>query len=301
MYMKGQRGFDMKITEVIEREPITLSVETFPPKGDFVVEKFREVAAALAGMKPDFMSVTYSAGGTGNSGRTAELSEIAEKDYGLLCMAHLTSINSIPEEVEASIRNMKSRGIENCLALRGDKVEGKNVQNYLSSLDLIRRLKEEGFCVGAAAYPEGHVACESEEIDLRFLKEKQEAGADFFVTQLSFDNPAIFRFLSRARRMGITKSIHIGIMPMMSKAQITRMIFQCGAALPAPMVRLINKYENNEEDLKKAGIEYAADQLLDLCEHGVDGVHIYMMNKPEIGSSLMETLRDAGYCRGGRI
>ena len=288
----------MKITDILHPDTISLSVETFPPKGDFVEEKFRDVTKALSVMKPDFMSVTYSAGGTGNSGRTAELSEIAEKEYGLLCMAHLTSINSTPDEVEASLQNMKSRGIENVLALRGDRVEGKQVENYLSSLDLIRRLKDEGFCVGAAAYPEGHVACVSEERDLMFLKEKQETGADFFITQLSFDNPAIFRFLSRARRAGITKSIHIGIMPMMSKAQITRMIFQCGAALPAPMVRLINRYENNEEDLKKAGVEYAANQLMDLCEHGVDGVHIYMMNKPEIGSYLMEALRNAGYCRG---
>ena len=288
----------MKIAEAFQGDHITLSVETFPPKGDFPEEKFREVANALVGLKPDFMSVTYSAGGTGNSGRTAVLAEMAAKEYGLTSMAHLTSINSAESEISATIADMKARGIENVLALRGDKVPGKEVEHPVESPELIRRLKTEGFCVGAAAYPEGHVRCESMEKDVLFLKKKQDAGADFFVTQLSFDNSAIFRFLSRARREGITVPITIGIMPMMSKAQIMRMVFTCGAALPAAMVRTIGRFEDNEEDLKKAGLEYAANQLLDLCEHGVDGVHIYMMNKPEVGRYLMEILRNAGYCRG---
>lgn len=287
----------MRVSDIFEQRKQPFSVETFPPKGDYPMEKFRKVCGALKELKPEFMSVTYSAGGSGNSGRTAVLAQMAKEEYGLNSVAHLTCINSTDEEIRAVVEDMKARGIENVLALRGDLIKGKDpvINHYPSAVNLIPLLKDAGFCVGAATYPEGHVACESLDADIRYLKEKEDAGADFFTTQLCFENDAIFRFLSKCRRAGVTKPITIGIMPMLSKEQVEKMIFTCGASLPAEMVRIMARYEDKPEDLRKAGIEYAADQLLDLCRHGVDGIHVYMMNQPDIGNTLFDILRSAGY------
>lgn len=221
------------------RQPV--SFEIFPPKGDLTLETAHEVAAELADLLPDFVSVTYSAGGSGNRQATADASE-----------------------AEGPFRFAK---------------------------DLVMRLADEGFCVGAAAYPEGHIECTDFRASVAHLKQKQDAGACFFVTQLFFDNAYFYRFREAADAAGITVPIACGVMPFLGKAQIQRMVFMCGASLPSPIIKLLAKYEDDAAALRAAGIEYACAQLVDLQEHGADGLHVYTMNQPDIARACAGALR----------
>ena len=185
--------------------------------------------------------------------------------------------------------------MENILALRGDLPAGateddKPASDYAYARDLIPELVDAGFCVGAAAYPEGHIACEDLNLSVEHLKQKQDAGASFFVTQLFFDNECFYRFRELADKAGITVPITAGIMPFMGKSQISRMVFMCGASLPSPVIKILAKYENDPESLQAAGVDYAARQLCDLKEHGADGLHLYTMNRPAIAATIMERL-----------
>lgn len=281
----------MRITEVFGNDRIPLSFEVFPPKGELPLEEAREVLASLAELDPAFVSVTYSAGGGGNTGRTAEIAQMGAEELGLTTMAHLTCMGASEQDVEAAIANMKERGIENVLALRGDPVPGKEAHDFRFAKDLIPRLREAGFCVGAAAYPEGHVSTLDLDEDVRHLKEKQDAGAQFLVTQLFFDNRFAYRFLDKCRAARIRIPITFGIMPFMSKSQVSRMIFMCGASLPSPLVKLLARWEDDPVGLRKAGIEYACTQLEGLAKHGVDGVHLYSMNRPDVAREIAQTIR----------
>ena len=197
------------------------------------------------------------------------------------------------ESIAAAVSDMKGRGIRNVLALRGDLPEGYKPGDFKLAKDLIPRLTEAGFCVGAAAYPEGHIDCDSMRLNVEHLKQKEDAGAEFFVSQLFFDNEYFYRFREQAEAAGIRKPITAGIMPFMSKAQISRMVFMCGASLPSPIIKLLARYENDPASLRQAGIEYACRQLTDLQEHGVDGLHVYTMNNPEIARAAMCALKVA--------
>jgi methylenetetrahydrofolate reductase (NADPH) len=189
--------------------------------------------------------------------------------------------------------DLKGRGIQNVLALRGDIPKGETPKEFHLAKDLIPILKENGFTVGAAAYPEGHIECEHLWENIEHLKQKQDAGADFFVTQLFFDNRVLYRFLHDAKTAGITAPITCGIMPFLGKSQIQRMVFMCGASLPSPIIKLLAKYEDNPEGLRRAGIDYANKQLKELLNYGVDGLHIYTMNHPDIAQANMAALRYA--------
>ena len=271
-----------------------ISFEMFPPKGKLTMEEARDVAASFAELSPDFVSVTHSAAGSGNGRATTEIASMLTHDYGLTSVAHLTCISLTREGLDQKIEEMKTAGIENVLALRGDKPAGSDevpTSDFRHAVDLIPPLVEAGFCVGAAAYPEGHIDCDSLDYDIMYLKEKQEAGASFFVTQLFYDNEVCYRFLDRAEKAGITVPITCGVMPFMSKASISRMVFMCGASLPAPVIKLLARYENDEDGMKQAGIEYACGQLRDLAAHGVDGLHVYTMNRPRVARAAMATLR----------
>ena len=276
------------------KQPI--SFEMFPPKGELSLDRAREVASAFAPLKPDFVSVTYSAGGSGNSGATAKIASMISGDFGIDSVAHLTCISLTHDELRSKIAEMKAAGVENVLALRGDLPAGTDPASaahaeYPYAKDLIPELVDAGFCVGAAAYPEGHITCENFDLSIEHLKQKQDAGASFFVTQLFFDNECCYRFLDKAHAAGITIPITCGIMPFMSKQQISRMVFMCGASLPSPVIKLLAKYENDEEGMRQAGIEYACRQLEDLQSHGVDGLHVYTMNRPSVARATMEALR----------
>jgi methylenetetrahydrofolate reductase (NADPH) len=281
----------MQITQVFGGEGVPLSFEIFPPKGELPLQEAREVLAGLSKLDPAFVSVTYSAGGGGNAGRTAEIAQMGAQEYGITTMAHLTCMGATVQDVDASIADMKTRGIENVLALRGDPIPGKETSDFQYAKDLIPRLREAGFCVGAAAYPEGHADCLDVDQDVKYLKEKQDAGAQFFVTQLFFDNRFAYKFLDKCRAARIRVPITFGIMPFMSKAQVSRMVFMCGASLPSPLVKLLARWEHDPESLRKAGIEYACQQLIGLAQHGVDGLHLYSMNKPDVAREITKTVR----------
>ena len=267
-----------------------LSFEIFPPRGDLTEVEARRVAGELAELNPAFISVTYSAGGSGNSGATTTIASLIQNELGVPSVAHLTCQGLTRAMLEEKIAEMRAAGIKNVLALRGDPRPDAPQGDFSYAADVIPVLREAGFCVGAAAYPEGHVTCTSLEDDIAHLREKQDAGAQFLVTQLFFDNEDFFRFRDLTARAGITAPITCGIMPFMSKNQVSRMIFMCGASLPSPIIRLLNRYEGDDEALRRAGIEYAAAQLRGLRDAGADGLHVYTMNKPAVARAICELL-----------
>ena len=267
-----------------------LSFEIFPPRGDLTEVEARRVAGELAELDPAFISVTYSAGGSGNSGATTKVASLIQNELGVPSVAHLTCQGLTRDMLEEKIAEMRAAGIKNVLALRGDPRPDAPQGDFAYAADVIPVLREAGFCVGAAAYPEGHVTCTSLEDDIAHLREKQDAGAQFLVTQLFFDNEDFFRFRDLAARAGITAPITCGIMPFMSKNQVSRMIFMCGASLPSPIIRLLNRYEGDDEALRRAGIEYAAAQLRGLRDAGAGGLHVYTMNKPAVARAICELL-----------
>lgn len=280
------------------RQPV--SFEIFPPKGDLTLETAHKVAGKLATLVPDFISVTYSAGGSGNKRATAEVAAMIQDDFDVPTVAHLTCANATDEALSRAMDDLERKGIENVLALRGDATpragasEGASTRPaFRFAKDLVAALADEGFCVGAAAYPEGHIACDDARANVEHLKQKQDAGASFFVTQLFFDNEYFYRFREAALAAGITVPIACGIMPFLGKAQIERMVFMCGASLPSPIIKLLARYEHDGESLRQAGIEYANAQLVDLAAHGVDGLHVYTMNRPDIAEANVAALRAA--------
>lgn len=290
----------MKVADIFSSAKATgaqpISFEMFPPKGELTLEHAREVSEQFQDLHPDFVSVTYSAGGSGNSGATAKIASMLTHDFGITSVAHLTCISLTHDELQRKIDEMHLAGVENVLALRGDLPQGTSPTEaahaeYPYAKDLIPALVDAGFCVGAAAYPEGHITCENLELSVEHLKQKQDAGASFFVTQLFFDNECFFRFREMADHAGITVPVTAGIMPFMSKQQISRMVFMCGASLPSPVIKLLAKYEDDPDALREAGIEYACRQLEGLRDAGADGLHVYTMNRPSVARAAVEALR----------
>lgn len=280
----------MKLSQIYENTKQSISFEIFPPKGYLSIKELSDILSQMTELKPDFISVTYSAGGSGNSDRTSTVASLVQNTYGINAVAHLTCGNSDKAEIEDMTEKLKCEGIENILALRGDATDSRKT-DFSHASDLIPVLKQKGFCVGVACYPEGHIECDKPERDWDYMKLKEELGAEYFISQLFFDNAQFYKFLDYARKTGVTKPIIPGIMPILSRAQISRMIFMCGASLPAEIVRILNKYESNAEDLRNAGIEYAKCQAADLLAHGADGVHIYTMNHPDIARRHTELIR----------
>lgn len=279
----------MKISNLYENKDTSLiSFEIFPPKKELNLKELGGTLSELALLNPAFISVTYSAGGTGgNSEKTAAICKNISEEYNIPSMAHLTCINSDRQKLQECIELFKNSGIENVLALRGDLLPGSVQGEFQHANEIIPLIKEAGFCVGAACYPEGHVSCLDIKEDIALLKLKQEAGADFFVSQLFFSNTSFYSFMDEVRKVGVTKPVEAGVMPILSRAQISRMVFMCGASLPSEIVRILNRYES-DEDVEKAGIEYAAKQIKELLASGADAVHIYTMNRPHIAKGILE-------------
>lgn len=275
----------MKISEIYSHKKPVISFEVFPPKKEADVQGIYDTLEQLGNLKPDFMSVTYSAGGSGGSEITLDIASLIKEKYGTECLPHLTCINSTADEVNKIVGDIKSRGIENVMALRGDIIgDSTGAGHFKFAKELISNIRNAypEMCIGAAAYAEGHVECESLDLSVEYLKQKVDAGANFLVTQLFFDNRCFYEFYEKAKKAGINVPISAGIMPILSKGQIQKMIFMCGVSLPAEIIKILYKYENNIDDLKKAAMDYSANQINDLISHGVDGVHIYTMNRPEI-------------------
>lgn len=286
----------MRINDILAQRQ-SFSFEIFPPKGDLSVEQAERIATELNATHPDWISVTFSAGGSGNSERTAEIGRRVERGVGTTALAHLTCLGSSRADVDAYIRNLQSAGIENVLALRGDHAPGREVIDFAYASDLVPYLKDAGFCVGGACYPEGHVECEDLDADLEHLKRKADAGTDFLVTQLFFDNEDFYRFRERCDRKRIKLPIVCGIMPFTSVKQLQRMTFNCGASIPARVVKRLVAAGDDPADQAAAGVVYACEQIVDLAANGVDGIHIYSMNRPEIGCATHDALRACGYLR----
>lgn len=275
----------------------TFSFEIFPPKGELPLEEAYAIAAEMASDRPDWISVTYSAGGSGNSGNTASIAASLERDLSVTALAHLTCLGSTRADVDAYVGSLAEAGVENVLALRGDRAPGREAIDFAHASDLIAYLRSRGYdlCVGAACYPEGHVESPTEEESFRALYLKQEAGADYLVSQLFFDNEDFYRFRERCLRHRVRLPIVAGIMPFTSVKQIQRMAFTCGASIPAKVVKRLVLAGDDPADQARAGVEYACEQLADLAANGVDGLHVYSMNRPAVAHAAREALVACGY------
>lgn len=283
----------MKIKDILNTGKISVSFEVFPPKTEAGFDSVESATTAMSKLKPDFMSVTYGAGG-GTSNNTVKIASHLQNDLGVTALAHLSCVSSTKEEVRSKLEEIKSNHIENILALRGDIPSNANFplpNSYIYASELVREIKSAGdFCIGAACYPEGHVECEHKEDDIAFLKEKVDAGCDFLTTQMFFDNNILYNFLYRIREKGITVPVIAGIMPVTNGNQIKRICELSGTYLPARFKAIADKFGEDANSMKQAGIAYATEQVIDLIANGVNAVHIYSMNKPEIAESIMKNL-----------
>ena len=278
----------MNITELFRQKPVVFSFEIFPPKRDSAIDTIWSTLAQMEGLGPDFISVTYGAGGGGGKSYTAQIAGAIQKKYGITPLAHLTCIGSTRAEVEESLQELREEGVENILALRGDvnpDYPPKTDFHYAS--ELVAYIREKGdFGISAACYPEGHFESPDLVSDIRRLKEKVDAGAQHLVSQLFFDNEDFFRFLERARIAGINVPIEAGIMPVLSAKSIQRMVSMCGASLPGKLTRILARYGDHPDALREAGIAYAIDQISDLIAGGVEGIHLYTMNNPDVAKQI---------------
>ena len=284
----------MSIADILKNKKVSLSFEVFPPKKKEALESIKNTALSLTDMKPDFISVTFGAGGTTQS-YTAEIAEAIENN-GTTSLAHLTCVRSTTEALKNTIEDLKKRNIKNVLALRGDfpkdAVTGENIfpSGYTHASDLVKLLKQEGLCVGGACYPEGHPESTSREADIDSLKYKVDAGVDFLTTQMFFDNDMLYSFLYRLQSAGIHVPVLAGIMPITNANQVSRMIDLSNAYVPRKLLAICDRFRDSPEAMMQAGIAYATDQIIDLISNGVRGIHIYTMNKPEIAGAIIKNV-----------
>lgn len=283
----------MKIRDILAEDKPTLSFEVFPPKTEDAYETVEKAAKEIAGLKPSFMSVTYGAGG-GTSDYTLGIASDLQRKYGVTPLAHLTCVSSTREKVAQVLAELKKEKIENILALRGDIPEDKGMPRvYHYASELIREIKRSGdFCIGAACYPEGHVESANKAADMDYLKQKVEAGCDFVTTQMFFDNSILYSYLYRIREKGITVPVIAGIMPVTNAKQIKRITKMSGTYLPSRFMSIVDKFGDNPNAMKQAGIAYATDQIIDLIANGVKGIHVYSMNKPDVAMKIKENLSE---------
>ena len=284
----------MKTTDIFAKKPV-LSFEVFPPKRTNPVETIYETLDSLRKLNPDFISVTYGAGGSENCKATTEIASRIKNEYGIESVAHLPCIGLKRDDVISLVGGGKRAGSDNILALRGDIPEGGRPDgDFEHASDLISFIREHDefreFNVLAACYPEGHTESENILTDIRSLKTKVDAGADHLITQLFFDNDCFYRFLERASLAGIHVPVEAGIMPVTNKKQIERMVSLCGVSLPSKFTAMMERYEHNPEAMRDAGIAYAVDQIVDLIARGVDGIHLYTMNNPYVAAKIHEAV-----------
>lgn len=286
----------MKIIDKLNRgDKIRISFEVFPPKTDAGVDKVMEATDRIAALKPSYISVTYGAGG-GTSKNTARIANHIKSDLGVESLAHLTCASSKKEEVRKVVADLKALGIENILALRGDIPQGMpfpTADRFRYAYELVEEIRKSGdFCVGAACYPEGHVENEHKADDIKYLKQKVDAGVDFLTTQMFFDNDIHYNFLYRIREAGITVPVLPGIMPITSATQMKRSRELSGTVFPRRFLSILDRFGDYPEAMRQAGIAYATDQIIDLLANGVKNIHIYSMNKPDVAAAIMGNLSE---------
>ena len=285
----------MKIKDVLKDNKVHISFEVFPPKTEAAYDSVLSATEKIASLKPAFISVTYGAGG-GTSKNTVKIASKIKEDFGVPSLAHLTCVSSTKEEVHQVIDRLKENGIENILALRGDipkSTEFPLPNHYKYAYELIEDIKAQGdFCIGAACYPEGHVETEHKKDDIRHLKQKVDCGVDFLTTQMFFDNSILYNFLYRIREQGITIPVLPGIMPVTNGKQVKRICELSGTILPERFRAIVDHFGENPEAMKQAGIAYATDQIIDLIANGIQCIHVYSMNNPEVAGAIMNNLSE---------
>ncbi len=283
----------MRISDLLKREGITFSLEVFPPKTSDKYSETAEAAREIARLGPDFMSVTYGAGG-GTGEYTTGIAAGIQQEFGVPTLAHLTCVSSDRAHVMRMLELYRKNGIENILALRGDlPKDGQLSKDYRYAVELIRDIRENGdFCVGGACYPEGHIESAHKKEDLQHLREKTEAGLDFLTTQMFFNNDIFYNFLYRAREAGITVPVIAGIMPITNAKQLKRSVALSGTDVPQRFRAIVDCFGDNAAAMKQAGIIYATEQIIDLIANGIRHIHVYTMNKPEVAGGIMRNLSE---------
>lgn len=283
---------EMKVNELLNKGTVTISCELFPPKKESQLEDYKRIVEQTAALKPAYISCTYGATG-GTSDYTVEIADTINQ-CKVPAIAHLTCASSTKEKVLEVIGQLKERDIRNILALRGDIPENAEFplpNQFHHAIELIRLIKENGdFCIGGACYPEGHPEARNMEEDLTYLREKVDAGCDYLTTQLFFDNNTYYNFMYKALRKGIDVPIVAGIMPITNANQIKRSIALSGSMVPAKFLAIVDRFGEDPKAMKQAGIAYATDQIIDLIANGVNHIHLYSMNKPDVAAAIMDNL-----------
>ena len=283
----------MKIKDILAQDKPVLSFEVFPPKEEAAFEPVEAAAFEIAKLSPAFMSVTYGAGG-GTSTYTVEIAADLKEKFGVTSLAHLTCVASSREHVHRVVERLKEHEICNIMALRGDiPKDGVIHHDYKYASELIAELKTLGdFCIGGACYPEGHVESATKAEDILHLKEKVNAGCDFLTTQMFFDNDLLYNFLYQIRDKGITVPVVAGIMPVTNAKQMKRILSMSGAYIPSKFRAIVDKFGDNPAAMRQAGVAYATDQIVDLIANGVNAIHVYSMNKPDVAAQIKSSLSE---------
>lgn len=285
----------MKISDILREDKTTISFEVFPPKTTANFESVKKAALGVAALHPDYMSVTYGAGGS-SRGNTLHIAEEIQKAENVTTIAHLTCVGAGKEDIRTALSEMKEAGIENILALRGDRpkdFDGAPFKEYHYASELVATIKEYGdFCVGGACYPEGHPDSVNKKEDIKNLKKKVDAGCEFLTTQMFFDNNIFYSFLYKAREAGILVPVIPGIMPITRANQVENAVRLSGCNVPERFRSIVDCFGENPAAMQQAGIAYATDQIIDLIANGIRHIHVYSMNKPEVAKGILDNLSD---------
>ena len=285
----------MKIRDILTSDRVTLSFEVFPPKTDTNYEQVERAAYNVAELRPDYISVTYGAGGSTRD-NTVKIASGIQKQFGINAIAHLTCVGAVKSDIHRILGEMKAAGIENILALRGDRPknsEGDPFIDYRYASELVEDIRQYGdFCIGGACYPEGHVEATNKKADIINLKKKVDAGCEFLTTQMFFDNNIFFNFLYRIREKGITVPVIPGIMPITRASQVSTACALSGTNMPERFRNLVDHFGDNPAAMQQAGIAYATDQIIDLVANGIRHIHVYSMNKPEVAEGIMRNISE---------
>ena len=281
----------MKIKDILAKGRPSVSFEIFPPRKDSPFEPVKEAVSRLARQRPSFMSVTYGASGNAQANTVAVASFVQE--CGVPALAHLTCLSATRDGIAKEVVALRQAGIENVLCLRGDLPKDSTEPPpgcFSHAVDLVRELRPSCFCLGGACYPERHPDCDHMEDDILHLREKVDAGLDFVTTQMFFDNNIFYRYLAKLRDHGVTVPVIAGIMPVTNGRQIARICKLSGTYLPSRFKAIVDRYGDRPAAMLDAGVAYATEQIVDLFANGVNAVHIYTMNKPEVAERIMANL-----------
>lgn len=286
-------GIFMNIQRLFESKKVVYSLEVFPPKKTTSIDTIYNTLYGLRGLRPDFISVTYGAGGSeAQKNKTCEIASLIRSEYQIEPVSHLTCVGSTKQDIMEFLDRLKAEGVQNILALRGDITPGNDVIDFEHASDLAAFIKnyDDSFNISGACYPEGHCDSANMDQDIENLKKKVDAGVTHLVSQLFFDNNHFYEFMDKVEKVGIHVPIEAGIMPVINKAQIERTVSMCGASFPVKFSKLLNKYAQDPIALKDAGIAFATEQIIDLINNDVRGIHLYTMNNVETATRITNSI-----------